>query len=121
MFGGSAWEPVGDGQFYLHLFDSSQPDFDWEHPEVRADFLETLKFWADRGVAGFRIDVAHGLTKDLSANMLSLPQSKIHELMQENLKDGAPDNIHPFWDREDVHEIYKEWRKLFNQYDPPLT
>jgi alpha-glucosidase len=60
LFGGSAWEPVGDGQYYLHQFDTSQPDFNWEHPEVRADFLKTLRFCGDRGVSGFRVGPSHG-------------------------------------------------------------
>ena len=66
MFGGSAWQAVGDGQFYLHLFAPEQPDFNWANPEVRADFLTTLRFWSDRGVDGFRVDVAHALAKDLT-------------------------------------------------------
>ncbi|MBU5890206.1 alpha-glucosidase, partial [Vibrio cholerae O1] len=56
IFGGSAWEPVGDGQWYLHNFAPEQPDLDWNSPDVRADFLDTLRFWADRGVDGFRVD-----------------------------------------------------------------
>ena len=64
VFGGSAWERVPDGQWYLHLFDVSQPDLDWGNPEVRAEFADVLRFWLDRGVDGFRVDVAHGLIKD---------------------------------------------------------
>ena len=66
LFGGSAWEPVGDGQFYFHCFAPEQPDLNWENEEVRADFRTTMRFWSDRGVDGFRIDVAHGLRKDMS-------------------------------------------------------
>lgn len=66
VFGGSAWEPVGDGQFYLHQFAVEQPDFNWDHPDVRAEFLETLRFWSDRGVDGFRVDVADMLAKDMT-------------------------------------------------------
>ncbi|MDR2381669.1 MAG: hypothetical protein LBE08_10950 [Bifidobacteriaceae bacterium] len=58
VFGGSVWEAAGDGQFYFHLFAPEQPDWNWDHPDVRADFLQTLRFWADRGVDGFRVDVA---------------------------------------------------------------
>ena len=98
-------------QWYCHLFAPEQPDFNWDNREVEDEFLKTLKFWADRGVDGFRIDVAHALKKDLS----------------EPLKDQATypslENRHPgqdvLFDRDDVHEIYKEWRQLFNQYDPP--
>ena len=111
VFGGSAWERVADGQWYFHNFDVSQPDLNWANPEVRADFVKTLRFWSDRGVDGFRIDVAHMLTKDLSeplpsaAELAAMPQ----------------DGNHPLLDRDDVHEVYAEWRAVFNSYDPPRT
>ncbi|MCQ1950246.1 glycoside hydrolase family 13 protein [Arthrobacter sp. zg-Y859] len=113
VFGGSAWEQVPDGQWYLHLFAPEQPDFNWENPEVRTEFLSTLRFWSDRGVDGFRIDVAHALAKDLAE-----PLATSAELAAEG--EGL-DGGHPFWDRDEVHEIYAEWRKLFNEYDPPRT
>ncbi|MHC5797233.1 glycoside hydrolase family 13 protein [Lacisediminihabitans sp. FW035] len=110
-FGGPSWEPVGDGQWYLHYFATEQPDLNWKNRDVRDDFLETLRFWSDRGVAGFRIDVAHGLAKDLPD---SLPTQA--EL------DALPiDGSHPLWDRDDVHEIYAEWRTVFNSYTPART
>ncbi len=69
IFGGPAWTqletPDGDaGQWYLHLFDSTQPDLDWRNPEVGDMFEDVLRFWLDRGVDGFRVDVAHGLFKE---------------------------------------------------------
>ena len=64
LFGGPAWTQVSDGQWYLHLFDSSQPDLNWDNPEVQQDFEETFRFWIELGADGFRIDVAHGLVKD---------------------------------------------------------
>src|SRR5699024_9544351 len=85
-----------DGQWYLHAFATEQPDFNWKHPEVRADFLRTLAFWSDRGVDGFRIDVAHGLAKELPEVLPSQAE------LQKMPKDGT----HPLWDRDDVHEIY---------------
>jgi alpha-glucosidase len=63
VFGGPAWTRAADGEWYLHLFAPEQPDFNWESPEVRADFERVLEFWLDRGTDGFRIDVAHGLVK----------------------------------------------------------
>ncbi len=68
VFGGPAWTRVVEsdgtaGQWYLHLFDSSQPDFDWTSEEVREEFRRILRFWLDRGVDGFRVDVAHGMIK----------------------------------------------------------
>ncbi|WP_404430395.1 glycoside hydrolase family 13 protein [Microbacterium lacus] len=111
LFGGSAWERVEDGQWYLHNFAVEQPDLDWSNPEVREDFVRTLRFWSDRGVDGFRIDVAHFLTKDLTEPLLS------HAELEALPKDGN----HPMVDRDDVHEVYAQWREVFNSYDPPRT
>ncbi|MDR2454846.1 MAG: glycoside hydrolase family 13 protein [Bifidobacteriaceae bacterium] len=108
-FGGPAWTPTGDGQFYLHLFAPEQPDLNWDNPEVRADFLKTLRFWADRGVDGFRVDVAHALAKDLTEPLPSWAQ--LQAMTQ------GPD--HPLWDRDELDQIYAEWRAVFNEYDPP--
>ena len=72
VFGGSAWQRVPDGQWYLHLFAREQPDLNWDHAEVREDFGTTLRFWSDRGVDGFRVDVAHALAKDLAEPLRDL-------------------------------------------------
>ncbi|HYP43791.1 MAG TPA: glycoside hydrolase family 13 protein [Propionibacteriaceae bacterium] len=111
-FGGSAWTRVPDGQFYLHLFAREQPDLNWDNREVREDFLHTLRFWSDRGVDGFRVDVAHALAKDLSEPLRSKPS--VHEPIP---LDGSD----PLFDRNEVHDIYREWREVFNSYDPPRT
>lgn len=110
-FGGAAWERVADGQWYFHHFAVEQPDLNWSNPEVREDFLTTLRFWSDRGVDGFRIDVAHMLTKDFPDPLPS--RAELDAMPQ----DGA----HPLLDRDDVHEVYAEWRAVFNSYDPPRT
>lgn len=122
VFGGPIWdritEPDGTpGQWYMHIFAKEQPDFNWENPEIREDFLKTLRFWSDRGVDGFRIDVAHGMAKDLSE---PLPMKADLEAKAHGT-DGFADGSHPFWDRDEVHEVYAEWRKLFNEYNPPRT
>ena len=116
-FGGSAWTrlTLPDGtpeQWYLHLFAPEQPDLDWSNPEVREDFHTTLRFWSDRGVDGFRVDVAHGLAKDL-----------VEPLRDANPKDfGLPvDGSDPLYDRDEVHEIFEGWRRVFDEYDPPRT
>jgi alpha-glucosidase len=118
FFGGPAWTRVPDGQWYLHLFTREQPDWNWNNDEVRRDFLETLKFWGDRGVDGFRVDVANLLAKDLPE---VLPGSA--ELLEglSPVSTTYPPGQHPIWDRDEVHEIYREWRALFNTYSPPLT
>ena len=103
MFGGPAWTRVDpDGQWYLHLFDTSQPDLNWWNPEVGDEFESILRFWLDRGVDGFRIDVAHGLVKpyDLRAarpRRTSTPQ--------------------PMWDQPEVHDVYRRWNRVLAEYD----
>ena len=116
VFGGSAWQRVPDGQWYLHLFAPEQPDLNWENEEVRADFRTTLRFWSDRGVDGFRIDVAHALAKDLGEPLRDLGAP---ELSDEESLVHFPPGTHPFFDRDEVHEIYRDWRKILDAYSPP--
>jgi alpha-glucosidase len=116
-FGPTAWtritEPDGKpGQWYMHLFASEQPDWNWDNEEVRADFRKTIKFWCDRGVDGFRVDVAHALVKDLSNGHLPERQSYDVSVMK---NDGTDD----LFDRDEVHKIYASWREIFNEYNPP--
>ncbi|ASR54835.1 glycoside hydrolase family 13 protein [Cellulomonas sp. PSBB021] len=122
IFGGPAWTRVPDGQWYLHLFDSKQPDLDWEHPEVRAEFEDVLRFWLDRGVDGFRIDVAHGMVK-----APGLPDWHGHVSMIEGSQDASAldrvdevtgsGNQGPMFDQEGVHEIYRAWNRVLADYD----
>ncbi|WP_051080207.1 glycoside hydrolase family 13 protein [Demetria terragena] len=115
VFGGSAWTRITEadgspGQWYLHLFDPKQPDFDWNHSEVRAEFESVLHFWLDLGVDGFRVDVAHGLVKEAG-----LPD---WEAEQELLGGTGPDDGQgPMWDQDGVHEIYEAWRRILNSYN----
>ena len=111
LFGGPAWTRVADGQWYLHLFAREQPDLNWDNPEVHEDFLTTLRFWSDRGVDGFRVDVAHGLAKNLTEPLAD------HATLQDDA--ALPPGHHPLWDRDEVHDIYAVWRQVFNEYDPP--
>jgi alpha-glucosidase len=101
--GGSAWELDAErGRYYLHNFAREQPDLDWWNPDVRAEFERILRFWFDRGVAGFRIDVAHALVKD-------------RELRDE------PEGQVPVYsmNRPETHEILIDWRQLADSYEPP--
>ncbi len=116
-FGGPAWTRVTErdgspGEWYLHLFDSSQPDLEWGNPEVREEFIDILRFWFDRGVDGMRIDVAHGMIKH--PDMPDLPVGQEGEVIV-----PASTEDHPHWDRSDIHEIYRELRKVADSYDPP--
>lgn len=112
LFGGPAWERVADGQWYLHLFAKQQPDLNWKNPQVHEDFKKTLRFWSDHGTDGFRIDVAHGLAKNLD----SLPLSELDRWPVANALNA--DGQNPLWDRDEVHQIYREWRQVFNEYSP---
>jgi alpha-glucosidase len=103
IFGGPAWTrttaPDGTpGEWYLHLFAPEQPDFNWANPEVRAEFEAILRFWFDRGVDGIRIDSAAMLTKD------------------PRLPEIGPGDPSPHADRDDVHDIYRAWRAVAEQY-----
>ncbi|GAA4985774.1 glycoside hydrolase family 13 protein [Streptomyces hyderabadensis] len=118
VFGGSAWQRVPDGQWYLHLFAPQQPDLNWENEQVRADFRTTLKFWCDRGVDGFRVDVAHALVKDLTEPLRDLGAPELSG--EAALAQFAP-GTHPFYDRDEVHEVYRDWRKILDAYTPPRT
>lgn len=109
-FGGPAWHRLPDGQWYCHLFAREQPDLNWDNADVQEYFLDTLRFWADRGVDGFRIDVAHGLAKDLTDPLRSQPH------LDQRLPDDGSD---PVYDRDEVHAIYRQWRKVFDEYTPP--
>lgn len=106
VFGGPAWTRVPDGQWYLHLFDSAQPDLNWEHPEVFSDVEKTLRFWLDRGVDGFRIDVAHGMAKPPGLPDMSLADNEL-------LRNAEDD---PRFDNESVHEIHRFIRQVLDDY-----
>ncbi|WP_442867646.1 glycoside hydrolase family 13 protein [Citricoccus sp. NR2] len=109
-FGGSAWTRVDDGQWYLHLFDSSQPDFNWDHPDVRAEFERILRFWLDRGAGGFRVDVAHALIKaDGLPDWGGRPDG--HPI------EGFPFSDAPMFGRPEVHDVYRRWREILDEYD----
>jgi alpha-glucosidase len=112
VFGGPSWTRVEDGQWYLHIFDSSQPDFNWDNPEVEKFFHRVLRFWLDRGVDGFRVDVAHALIKEPG-----LPD--VEELTSSMTgSDDQPkeDKPHPHWGQEGVHEIIRGFRKVIDEY-----
>lgn len=115
-FGGSAWSRSPDGQWYLHMFAPEQPDLNWDNPEVRQEFLDILRFWGGRGVDGFRIDVAYALAKDLTEPLRDLELvdgTRIDDIL------ANPD--HPLLDRPEVHGIYREWRQVLDEFDPPLA
>jgi alpha-glucosidase len=110
VFGGPAWSKHPSGQWYLHLFAPQQPDVDWRNPDVHAEWEEILRFWLDRGVDGFRIDVAHGLYKD--------------EQLRDN-PEGARGGLgadldaidSPYvWDQPETLKVYERWREITDEY-----
>ncbi|ROS73687.1 glycoside hydrolase family 13 protein [Cellulomonas sp. PhB143] len=134
IFGGPAWTRLpasaSDGPagapWYLHLFDSSQPDLDWTNDEVHAEFRDVLRFWLDKGVDGFRVDVAHGLVKapglpDWDGSVAMVEGTTAGD---EAVDSGAPEdgstgagNSGPMFDQDGVHDIYREWRAVLEEYD----
>jgi len=126
VFGGPAWtritEPDGrPGQWYLHLFDSSQPDFDWSNPDVWEMFRGVLRFWLDRGVDGFRVDVAHGMVKqeglpDYTPPMDAGSMGAAGPLGLEPEIDEVEPVGAPYWGQEGVHEIFRDWHRVLAEY-----
>jgi alpha-glucosidase len=109
MFGGPAWTRVPDGQWYVHLFDSSQPDLNWENPVVRAEFEDILRFWLDRGVDGFRVDQPHAMGKEPG-----LPDHPYVEEAGAGFIEGRENP--PMWFQDSVHDIFRSWRKILESY-----
>src|SRR5918994_3076741 len=108
QFGGPAWTFDEErGRWYLHLFAPQQPDLDWHNPAVKDEFDRILRFWLDRGVAGFRIDVAYGLYKDpqLRDEIEPFPETPFSSDWRASI------------DRPEVHPLYREWRRLADGYE----
>ncbi|WP_040831810.1 glycoside hydrolase family 13 protein [Nocardia jiangxiensis] len=111
IFGGPAWTRVTapdgtPGQWYLHIFAAEQPDLNWENPEVVADFEQTMRFWLNRGVDGFRIDVAHGMAKPPG-----LP-----DMARVDTRMLVHDDSDPRFNNPGVHDIHRRLRKVLDEY-----
>ncbi len=116
VFGGAAWTRVTEadgqpGQWYLHLFDPTQPDLNWENESVRAEFDDVLRFWMDRGVDGLRVDVAHGLVK-----AQGLPDYVPNP--EGGSMGGDEEAATPYWGQEGVHDVWRRWRSVLSHYGP---
>ncbi len=114
LFGGPAWTRITNpdgtaGQWYLHLFDSSQPDLNWENGKVHDAFEDILRFWLDRGVDGFRVDQPHAMGK-----ALGLPDHPDIERAGAGFIEGEPSP--PMWFQESVHPIFRRWRQILDSY-----
>ena len=113
IFHGPAWTRVTEadgspGQWYLHIFDTSQPDWNWENPRVHELFQDVLRFWLDRGVDGFRIDVAHGMAKPAG-----LPDMQPME--DTGLLDDHGPGDHRF-DNDEVHQVHRRVRAVLDEH-----
>ena len=125
VFGGPAWTRISEadgtpGPWYLHIFDTSQPDLDWTNPWVREQFIGILRFWLDRGVDGFRVDVAHGLIKaaglpDYTPPAVAGSMGGGTATLEPAISAEIPDSP-PYWGQDGVHEIYRSWRRLLDEY-----
>jgi alpha-glucosidase len=112
--GHSAWawhEPTG--QYYLHLFLDSQADLNWREPAVHREFAEIVRFWFDRGVAGFRIDVAQGLYKD--AQLRDNPPATSDDPLEGRFGQQTTYS----YNQPETHGVYRDWRKIAEDYRPP--
>jgi alpha-glucosidase len=110
-FGGPAWTQVPDGEWYLHLFAPEQPDLDWTNPEVWADLERTLRFWLDRGVDGFRVDVAHGMSKPPGLPDATGPLPLL----------GSGRRGDPRFDDDGVHDVHRLIRAVLDHHPGRLA
>lgn len=110
VFGGPAWTRVPDGEWYLHLFAPEQPDLDWTNPDVAAEFERILRFWLDRGVDGFRVDVAHGMAKPAGLPDIPPEVLAIHEHTPMPLDGDVR------WDQDGVHDVHRLFRRVLDSY-----
>jgi len=114
IFGGSAWElDAASGQYYLHNFEAQQPDLNWWSDDVRGAFDDIVRFWWDRGIAGFRIDVCNMMIKDAELRD-NPPATKDDPLDQQLMGVKAVYNS----DRPEAHDILRRWRAISDGYDP---
>jgi alpha-glucosidase len=114
IFGGSAWElDEASGQYYLHLFHRKQPDLDWWNDAVRAEFDDILRFWYRRGIAGFRIDVAHGIVKD--RELRDNPEARADDAAHIRRIGQRPEFSMM---RPEVHDVLRRWRAVSAGFEP---
>ncbi|WP_190989535.1 glycoside hydrolase family 13 protein [Pseudarthrobacter sulfonivorans] len=143
IFGGPAWSRITEadgrpGDWYLHLFDAKQPDLNWDNAEVKEEMRSVLRFWLDRGVAGFRVDVAHGLVKEPGLpdweGVTAMVEGTAEASHTRHVPPGDAPGAHteaqephravspqyppsPFFDQDGVHDIYRDWNRVLAAYD----
>jgi alpha-glucosidase len=122
IFGGPAWSRITEangepGQWYLHLFDSSQPDLNWENPAIPNEFDEILRFWLRKGVDGFRVDVAHGMVKRAGLPDATIYDENLRERPISNLTMQEAEEAVPYWGQPGVHDAIRRFRKVIEEFD----
>jgi alpha-glucosidase len=143
IFGGPAWSRITEadgspGEWYLHLFDTKQPDLNWDNAEVHGEMRAVLRFWLDRGVDGFRVDVAHGLVKEAGLpdweGVAAMVEGTAEVTREAAHRSGDAPGAHtdaeephravspvyppsPFFDQDGVHDIYRDWHRVLAGYD----
>ena len=144
IFGGPAWSRVMEaggspGEWYLHLFDTKQPDLNWDNAEVREEMRSVMRFWLDRGVDGFRVDVAHGMVKEAGLpdwdGVAAMVEGTVEKAPgEQDTPPGDAPGGHteaqephravsplyppsPFFDQDGVHDIYRDWNRVLAAYD----
>ncbi|MFF1254725.1 glycoside hydrolase family 13 protein [Pseudarthrobacter sp. NPDC058329] len=142
IFGGPAWSRIIEadgtpGEWYLHLFDTKQPDLNWENTEVHEEMRSVLRFWLDRGVDGFRVDVAHGLVKEPGLpdweGVAAMVEGTAEVTREAAHRPGDAPGAHtdaeephravspvyppsPFFDQDGVHDVYRDWHRVLAEY-----
>ena len=121
IFGGPAWSRITNtdgtpGQWYLHLFDSSQPDLNWENPKIADEFDEILRFWLDKGVDGFRVDVAHGMVKRAGLPDATIYDENLRERPIRDLTMQQAEEAVPYWGQPGVHDAIRRFRKVIDEF-----
>jgi alpha-glucosidase len=119
VFGNAAWTRMPpttrdgrpDGEWYLHLFAPEQPDLNWKHPDVVAEFERIMRFWLDRGADGFRVDVAHAMAKP--DGLPDMDELTLRAITDEVL---TPDAKDVRWDNDEVHEYHRGFRRVLDSY-----
>ena len=122
IFGGPAWSRITEadgslGQWYLHLFDSSQPDLNWENPKVADEFDDILRFWLNKGVDGFRVDVAHGMVKRAGLPDATIYDENLRERPISKLTMQEAEEAVPYWGQPGVHDAIRRFRKVIDEFE----
>jgi len=122
IFGGPAWSRTTNadgtlGDWYLHLFDSTQPDLNWANPAVADEFDDILRFWLAKGVDGFRVDVAHGMVKRAGYPDDRARDANGNEIPIDTFTMAEAEERVPYWGQPGVHDFIRRFRRVLDEFD----